>query len=183
MQLVAGFFFVFSERLWIFSSESYKLYTNSYKLLHPMSLQTDIKAGIKEAMMKKDEVRLTTLRSIQAAIMNEALAKKVDSLSDDDVLTIIRRSVKQHKDSIEQFAKGNRDDLVKNEQAELVVLEEFLPAMMDRAEIKKIAEAKKAEMGITDKSKLGQFVGALMKDLKGRADGSDVKSVAEEILS
>lgn len=147
-----------------------------------MSLQTDIKAGIKEAMMKKDEVRLTVLRSILATCMNEALVKKVETLEDEDVLQIIRRSVKQHKDSIDQFTKGNRMDLVKSEQAELVILEEFLPTMMDRTEIKKIAEAKKAEMRISDKSKLGQFVGALMKDLKGRADGGDVKAVAEELL-
>ncbi len=147
-----------------------------------MSLQTDIKAGIKEAMMKKDEVRLTVLRSIQATITNEIIAKKATELLDEDVLTIIRRSVKQHKDSIDQFTKGNRMDLVQNEQAELTVLEEFLPTMMSREEIKKIAEKKKAELGITDKSKAGMLTGALMKDLKGRADGSDVKSIVEELL-
>lgn len=148
-----------------------------------MSLQTDIKTGIKEAMMKKDEVRLTVLRSIQATITNEIIAKKATELVDEDVLTIIRRSVKQHKDSIDQFTKGKRMDLVSSEQAELVVLEEFLPTMMDKAEIKKIAEKKKSELGITDKSKAGMLTGALMKDLKGRADGADVKSVVEELLS
>lgn len=132
--------------------------------------------------MKKDEVRLTVLRSIQATITNEIIAKKATELLDEDVLTIIRRSVKQHKDSIDQFTKGNRMDLVQNEQAELTVLEEFLPTMMSREEIKKIAEKKKAELGITDKSKAGMLTGALMKDLKGRADGSDVKSIVEELL-
>lgn len=147
-----------------------------------MSLQTDIKAGIKEAMMKKDEVRLTVLRSIQATITNEIIAKKATELVDEDVLTIIRRSVKQHKDSIDQFTKGNRMDLVQNEQAELTVLEEFLPTMMNREEIKKIAEKKKTELSITDKSKAGMLTGALMKDLKGKADGADVKAVVEELL-
>lgn len=148
-----------------------------------MSLAQDIKQLVKEALLKKDEVRLTVLRSIQAAITNEIIAKKVTELADDDVLAIIRRSVKQHRDSIEQFTKGGRTDLVQSEQAELTILEEFLPTMMDKTEIKKIAEAKMKELGVTDKTKAGMLTGALMKELKGKADGADVKAVVDQLLT
>jgi uncharacterized protein YqeY len=106
----------------------------------------------------------------------------VEELSDEDVLSVIRRAVKQRKDSIEQFTSGGRADLVKSETAELELLEKYLPKMMSRDEIKKVASAKMKAMGITDKAKLGQFVGTLMKELKGKADGGDVKAVAEELL-
>ena len=98
-----------------------------------------------------------------------------------DLRVVLFRS-KQRKDSIEQFTAGGRQDLVDSEAAELSVLEKYLPQMMSRDEIKKVAEAKKAELGITDKTKLGQFVGALMKELKGKADGADVKAVAESMF-
>lgn len=150
-----------------------------------MSLQTDIKGQIKEAMLAKDALRLSVVRGLVAAFTNELVAKQrkpTEELSDEDVLAVIRRAVKQRKDSIEQFTAGGRQDLVDSEAAELSVLEKYLPQMMSRDEIKKVAEAKKKELGITDKSKLGQFVGTLMKELKGKADGGDVKSVAEELL-
>lgn len=143
-----------------------------------------MKAEVREAMLRKDEIRITVLRSLLAAFTNELIAKKAKSdvpLDDESALALIRRSVKQHKDSIEQFQKGNRNDLVQIEQKELEVLETYLPAMMPRAEIEVFAKKKIAEMNI-DKSKLGMFVGALMKDLKGKADGADVKAVAESLL-
>ncbi len=150
-----------------------------------MSLQTDIKGQIKEAMLAKDQLRLGVVRGLVAGFTNELVAKgrkPTEELSDDDVLSVIRRAVKQRKDSIEQFKAGGRQDLVDVETAELSVLEKYLPQMMSRDEIKKVAEAKKAELGITDKSKLGQFVGTLMKELKGKADGADVKAVAESLF-
>lgn len=151
-----------------------------------MSLQTDIKGQIKEAMLAKDALRLSVVRGLVAAFTNELVAKQrkpTEELSDEDVLAVIRRAVKQRKDSIEQFKAGGRQDLVDSEAAELVVLEKYLPQMMSRDEIKKVAEAKKVQLGITDKTKLGQFVGQLMKELKGRADGADVKAVAESLFT
>ena len=150
-----------------------------------MSLQSDIKAQIKEAMLAKDQLRLGVVRGLVAAFTNELVAKQrkpTEELSDEEVLAVIRRAVKQRKDSIEQFKSGGRQDLVDSESAELSVLEKYLPQMMSRDEIKKAAEKKKAELGITDKAKLGQFVGMLMKELKGKADGGDVKAVAESLF-
>jgi hypothetical protein len=149
-----------------------------------MSIHQTIKDGIKDAMIKKDTVRLTTLRSLQAAFTNEMIAKKIEGadMPDENALDVIRRQVKQRKDSIEQFTKGGRLDLVKNEEDELKILEVFLPQMMSKDEVKKIVEAKIAEAGSVDKSKLGQFMGSIMKDLKGKADGVLVKEVIEELV-
>lgn len=142
-----------------------------------------IKDQIKDAMRAKDSIKLEVLRGLQSLFSNELIAKgKSDLLLDDEsVLALIRRSVKQRKDSIEQFEKGGRKDLADKEKSELAILETFLPSMMSKDEIRKIAQEKLSGNTI-DKAKLGQFIGSLMKDLKGKADGADVKSVVEELV-
>ena len=150
-----------------------------------MTIQQNIREEMKKAMIAKDTVRLTVLRGLIAGFNSELLAKNKkpeEHLTDDEALAIIKRGVKQRKDSIEQFTKGNRMDLVASEIAELEILNTFLPQMMSREEIKKIAETKKAELGITDKSGLGKFMGLLMKEFKGQADGTDVKEVVEALF-
>lgn len=148
-------------------------------------LHEEIKSSIKDAMRAKDEVKLRTIRGVVAALTNELVATKhtpQEMLPDEEVIAVIRRMVKQRRDSIDQFEKGGRQDLVEGEKAELDILEAYLPKMMSKEEIKKIAESKKSEMGEVDKQKLGMFVGALMKDLKGKADGADVKAVVDELF-
>lgn len=148
-------------------------------------LHEDIKGGIKDAMMKKDEVRLKALRNMSAAMTNELVAKGKkpnEFLGDEDALAVIARLAKQRKDSIEQFQKGGREDLVAEEQAELAVLEVYLPKMMDKAEVAKLARAKKDELGITDPAKKGMLMSALMKDLKGKADGTAVKEAVDALF-
>jgi uncharacterized protein YqeY len=150
-----------------------------------MTLHEKIKAEITDAMRARDSVRLTTLRSLVTAFTNELIAtghKPQEVITDVDALKVIKRSVNQHKDSIEQFRNGGREDLVANEEAELKILEVYLPQMMSRGEIKKIVEAKKAELAVTDKSKMGAFMGAVMKELAGRADGGEVKAVIDELF-
>jgi len=136
-------------------------------------------------MLAKDPVRLKTLRLMISAFTNELVAKNRkpnEVLADEDVLTVLVRLAKQRKDSIEQFKKGNRDDLVKEEAAELAILEVYLPKLMDRSEIKKIAKNKQAELGITDATKKGMLMSVLMKDFKGKADGSVVKEVVDSLF-
>ncbi len=150
-----------------------------------MSLQTTIKDGIKDAMKNKDMARLTTLRGLSSAMMNEAVAQNLGpqgELSDDQVIAVLMREAKRRKDSIAQYNEAGRDDLAGDERAELSVIEEFLPKMMSQDEIRPLAEAKIAEMG-ADKSKAGMVTGALMKDLKGKADGNDVKAVVDSLLA
>lgn len=149
-----------------------------------MSLHKQIKDGIKDAMIKKDTLRLTVLRNISSTFMNEMIAKKVatEELSDEDAITIIRRLVKQRKDSIEQFTKGNRTDLAKNEEDEMKILETFLPKLMEKEEVENFIKAKITEAGTIDKTKAGQFMGSIMKELKGKADGMLVKKVIDELI-
>ncbi len=150
-----------------------------------MSLQQSIKDQIKQAMLAKDAVRLEVLRGISAACMNELVAKgrkPQDELSDEEALAVITRLAKQRKDSIDQFTKGGRMDLVAEEQAQYAVLETFLPTMMSQDEIRPIAQAKKDALGIADKTGMGKLVGAVMSELKGKADGADVKTVVESLF-
>lgn len=148
------------------------------------TIHETIKKQIIDAMRAKDEVKLTTLRSLTALFSNELIAKRSPDpfINDEGALTLIKRSVKQHKDSIEQFEKGGRKDLADNEKAELAILEVFLPQTMSCDEINKIVKAKIKADGVPDAKKLGQFIGGLMKELKGKADGADVKAVVEELV-
>lgn len=148
-------------------------------------LHTQIRAGIKEAMLAKETVKLNVLRGMVTAFTNELVAKGMkpqDELADADTLAVIKRLAKQRKDSIAQYEQAGRADLVEQEKAELAIIEAYLPAMMSREEIKKIAEAKIAELGIADKSKMGMLMGAIIKEAKGAADGADVKAVVDELL-
>ena len=150
-----------------------------------MKLHQQIREEIKEAMKAKDTIRLGVIRGLVAGFTNELVSLKRmpdGELSDDEALNVIRRGVNQRKDSIDQFTKDGRNDLADSEKAELAILETYLPAQMSKDEVLKIAEAKKNEMAITDKSKSGQLMSAIMKELKGKADGNLVKSVVDEIL-
>ena len=150
-----------------------------------MQLHEKIKSQLKEAMKAKDAVRLQVVRSLLTAFMNEMVATgrtPQDTLSDDEVLAVIKRASKQRKDSIEQYEAAGRDELAAPEKAELVILEEYLPTLMTPEEILPIAEAKKTELGVEDKSKMGILIGAVMKECAGKADGGDVKAVVESLL-
>lgn len=151
-----------------------------------MSLHEDIKNELKDALRTKDEVRLRTIRGMLTAFTNEAVANgktPKDMLDDDAVLSVIKRLAKQRKDSIEQFEKGGRADLASIEKDELKVLETYLPQMMSQEEIEPIVKAKMEELGVTDKSKMGVLMGAVMKECAGKADGGDVKAVVEKLLA
>ncbi len=151
-----------------------------------MTLHEQLQQDAKEAMRARDGVRLTTLRSLLSAFTNELVATKRkpnELLPDADAQKVIKRAVNQRKDSIQQFTQGGREDLVATEQAELVILEAYLPQTMSRADIKVIAEAKQAELGITDKAKAGMLMGAIIKATNGAADGADVKAVVDGLFS
>lgn len=150
-----------------------------------MTLHEQIKSSLKDALKAKEEVRLRVIRSMMTAFTNEAVATggtPQTILTDEQALSVIKRLAKQRKESILQYEAANRPELAAPEKDELVVLESYLPQMMTQDEIRPIAEAKKAELGVEDKSKLGQLVGAVMKELAGKADGGDVKVVVESLF-
>ena len=161
-----------------------------------MSIHASLKAAFPAALRAKDEVKLRTLRSLVAAMTNEVVAKKRkpdELLTDDEATVVLKRAGSQRKDSIEQFEKAGRNDLVEPEKAELAIIETLLPTMMSREDIEAVAKAKMADMAVTVNggspgaanlaALKGKFIGMLMKELKGKADGADVKAVVDALLS
>ncbi len=150
-----------------------------------MTLQQTIKAQIIEAMKARDAIRLETLRGLSSQFTNELVALKRTpqaELTDEEALAVIRRAVKQRKDSIEQFTTAGRSELADKEIEELAILQVYLPQMMSKEDVMAIAIAKKEKLGVTDKTGAGKLMSTLMKDLKGKADGMVVKDVVDELL-
>lgn len=148
-----------------------------------MSLHTDIKEELKDALRQKDEVRLRTIRNILTSCTNELVASgktPQDEVGDDMTLAVITRLAKQRRESIEQFKNGGRDDLAQNESNELEILERYLPEMMSEEEVSAVVQRKKEELGVAEKSDMGKLMGAVMGELKGKADGTVVKLVVEK---
>lgn len=150
----------------------------------PMSIHETLKKSIPDAMRAKDTVKLQTLRSLITMMTNEVVAKKRkpdEFLTDEEALAVVKRAANQRKDSIEQFTNGGRPELAEPEKAELAILESYLPTLMSREAIEVIVKAKLAEAPVS-KADAGKFTGMLMKELKGQADGSDVKAVVDALL-
>ncbi len=139
-----------------------------------------------EAMKAKDALSLNVLRGLLSSFTNEAVSKKRkpdEELSDEEALTVISRAVKQRKDSISQFEKGNRADLAEIEKLELKILEKYLPAQLSKEEISAYVKSRQAELNMTDFSKKNIFMGTIMKELKGKTDGALVKEVIDLVFS
>lgn len=137
-------------------------------------------------MKAKDEPKLSVLRGLITLCTHELTTTgrmPQDALSDEEVLGLIRRSLKQRKDAATQFRAGSRDDLAEKEDAEAAVLETYLPAMMSKEEIVPVVKAKIEALDVTNKSGMGKLIGAVMAELKGKADGADVKEVVESLLA
>jgi len=150
-----------------------------------MSLHEQIKNNIKESMKAGDKVRLEVMRGLVTAFTNELVATgrtPQDMLTDEESIKVITRASKQRKDSIEQFTKGGRTDLVDIEKDQLAILEEFLPKLMERSEVEEFVKNKINELAVKDLTKKGMFMSSIMKDLKGKADGSMVKEVVDVLF-
>jgi len=148
-------------------------------------LHEQIQKEMQSAMKAREELKLSVIRGMLSSFTNELVATKrkpTEKLTDEEVIAVIRRLAKQRKESIEQFRAGNREDLASKEVEELAILDTYLPQMMGIEEIKAIVIKKKEELGVNDKSKMGILMGAIMKDLKGKAEGSDVKAVIENLF-
>ena len=151
-----------------------------------MTIHETLKHSIPDALRAHDETRLRTLRSLVTAMTNEVVAKKRkpdEYLNDDEAITVLKRAANQRKDSLEQFEQGGCSELAEPEKQELAIIESYLPSMMSREEIAVIAKAKMAELSVSSKADAGKFTGALMKELKGKVDGADVKAVVDTLLT
>ncbi|MBF05353.1 glutamyl-tRNA amidotransferase [bacterium] len=149
-------------------------------------LHAQLKEDMKTALKAREELRLSTLRGLLSALTNELVAqrRKPDELLEDDgVLSVIKRAVKQRKDSIEQFDKGGRTDLADKEKSEMEILEEYLPTQMSREDIGEAVVRVLETMPNAELRKAGIVVGAVMKELQGNADGAVVKEIVTDKLS
>lgn len=146
-----------------------------------MSLKEQILEDFKNAFKQQDSVKKSVLAMVKSEIKNKEieLGLKEDDLKDEDVLMLVKKAIKQRREAMESFRKGGRDELAKNEELEIAVLEKYVPEQMSdddlENELKKIAE----ESGADD---LGKLMGMAMGKLKGKVDGSRVKAMAEKIL-
>jgi len=141
-----------------------------------------IDSDLKKAIKEKDAPRLSVLRLLKTAISNKMIELKVDKLEDNDIITLIRKDIKRHQDSIEQFKKGGRGDLVKKEGEELEVLKSYLPKEASPEEIKEIVKKVIEETNSSGKKDFGKVMKATMERLKGSSDGKTVSSIVNELL-
>lgn len=145
------------------------------------TLEQKINQDYMEAMRAGDELRKETLRFLRAALKSAQIDKRAP-LTEEEIWEVIKRQAKQRRESIEQFRKGNRDDLAAKEEAELAIIESYLPAQLSREEIEALARQVIAEVGATSPRDLGKVMGKLMPQVKGRADGRLVNEVVRALL-
>ena len=145
-------------------------------------LKEKLNSDLKQAMRGGDKVRRSVIRLVLAAVQNAAIARKA-ALEDSDILGIIAKDARQHQESIEAFRQGNRQDLVTQEEAELVVLQGYLPQPVTRDEL--IAEARRVieEVGAQGPGDKGKVMPRLIAEFKGKADGREINAVVTELLA
>lgn len=162
-----------------------------------MALKEKIKNDLKQAMVKKETLTVSALRLLLAAVQNREKEKRaklskeekdvakleeLSQLNDEEILEVISSEAKKRKDSIEQYQKGNRTDLAEQEKKEQDILVKYLPEQMAEEEIRKIVKEKIKELAVSGPQETGKLMGAVMPQLKGRADGGLVNKIVQEEL-
>jgi len=161
-----------------------------------VSLKETIQADLKETLPQRDELKISVLRMLRAAIFNKEKEKRaklskteeiekleeLSKLTDEEVLEVISSEVKKHKDSIEQYEKGNRQDLAGKEKKELKILMNYLPEQISEEELRKLVKEKIDELGASGPKDIGKVMGVLMPQLKGKAEGNLVSKIVQKEL-
>jgi uncharacterized protein YqeY len=147
-----------------------------------MGTKAQIDTDLRNSMRSGDRLHTDTLRGLKSAI-KYAEIEAGGELDEQDLLGVIAKQAKQRRDSIDEFEKAGRTDLVEQETAELAIIEQYLPAQMSEAEIQAKAEAVISKLGVTDQKGMGLVMKQLMADLKGQADGKLVSNIVRQLLS
>ncbi len=147
-----------------------------------MALKDSIQEALKGALKRQQKVELATLRLLLSEIKNAEIAQQKPA-DDNKVLDVITKEVKRRRESIEAFKKGNRSDLVAQEEAELAILMSYLPEQMSRAEIITAAQQVVDAVGANGPNDKGKVMSQLMPQLKGKADGKEVSDIVSELLA
>ncbi|WP_073087902.1 GatB/YqeY domain-containing protein [Selenomonas ruminantium] len=146
-----------------------------------MSLKEQLTADMKEAMKNKEKERLAVIRMVRGAIRQQEIDGQKE-LGEEDVIAVISKEVKMRRDSIEEFQKGGREDLVAKTQAEIDVLMPYLPAQLSEDEVRELVKAAVEQTGAASPKDMGKVMGVLMPKVKGRADGKMVNNIVKSFL-
>lgn len=147
-----------------------------------MSLSEKLTEDMKQAMKDKNREKLSVIRMVRASLQNEAIKLGVDTLSEEDELTILSRELKQRNDSAIEFEKADRLDLVKNLDSEIKILEKYMPKQFTDDELNMLIDQTIAEVNATSKRDFGKLMGVLMPKVKGKADGSKIQKLVKSKL-
>jgi uncharacterized protein YqeY len=146
-----------------------------------MSLLTTLNDDIKTAMKAKDKETLGVLRMLKTAIQNDQIKVGRD-LNGEEELTVLAREMKQRKESLSEFEKAGRDDLIDKVKVEIAIVEKYMPQQLSEAEIRQIVQAAIDQTGATSPKEFGKVMGAVMPKVKGKADGNQVNAIVKELL-
>ncbi len=147
-----------------------------------MNLVEKVRNDLTTAMKADERIRVSVLRMLLAALHNEEIELRRE-LRDEDVVRILRREIKQHEESIREFSRGRREDLVRSEEEELGILQEYSPKLMAEEEIEKYVNEAITEVGASEPRDLGRVMAAVMPKLASKADGATVNRIVREKLS
>lgn len=148
-----------------------------------MSLKDQIQKDLIENMKAKNEAAVGAIRMLKTAIMKLETAGEAKTANDEEIIQLVNKEIKQRKDSIEQFEKGNRPELAAKEKAEMAFLEKYMPAQMSEDEIKAVIKEGMSTTGASTKADLGKLMGAIMPKVKGKADGGLVNRLVQSMLA
>ena len=147
-----------------------------------MNLYEKLDSDVKSALKEGDSLKVSVLRMVLSTIKTLQIEKNIKSLDDDSTIQILQRHAKQHRESIEQFGKGGRQDLVDKEKAELKILDEYLPQQMTEEELVAVIKTAIADIGAVAKSDTGKVMKAVMEKAKGKADGKTINRLIGQLL-
>ena len=147
-----------------------------------MALKETLTNDLRNAMRQRDNVKRDTIRLLLSAIGYEEKAQRTDALEDDTVMQVLSKQAQQRRESIEAYQKGNRPDLVAKEEAELVIVSEYLPQPLTADEIQVIVQSAIAEVNATGPQDMGKVMGKIMPQVRARADGKQVSTLVSQTL-
>jgi len=147
-----------------------------------MSLTETLNGDLKAAMKARDKQSLSVLRMLKSALMNEKINAGHDLTADEEV-SVISRELKQRRESLSEFEKADRQDLVDGVQAEIAIVEKYMPKQLSDDEVKQIVAATIQQVGATGKGDFGKVMGAVMPKLKGQADGKLINQTVKSLLN
>lgn len=145
-------------------------------------LKQQIEQQIKDAMKSGNQMLVDTLRFLLSAVKNEEIAKQKE-VEDEDVIAVVQKQIKQHRESIEAYQKAGRIELEQKERAELDILNKFLPQQMTEDEVKKIVSEVVSSLSEGDRNNFGKLMSAVMPKVKGKTDGTVVAKLVKEVLA